>query len=369
MDSNIRPARAISPGRVILRELEERGWSQQDLAEIIDRPEQAISEIIRAKKQITAETARQLAKAFGTSIDFWLNLEMNYQLALAEKQAQESEIELKSKIYDLVPVNELLKRGWIQKTKTIANLKIEVCRYYQVLDINAIPSIQASLRNSPVRNPEERSKIAWLQRVKLLASEQRANRFEVEKLDQVIEGLLSFSQEIENIRNIPGFLLDHGIHFVLVKNLPKTYIDGAALWLEKNPVIALSLRYDRIDAFWFTLFHELAHIKYNHNIQHLDELYATSNRKIVSNKEEIRANTFAQSCLIDDKVFRYFIDQNKPRYSRSSVETFAQEQKRHPGIVVGQLMYRKEIKYSNLREYLEKVSPNLNGWVDVPQPI
>jgi HTH-type transcriptional regulator/antitoxin HigA len=80
MPETIRPARAIAPGRIILRELEALGWNQQDLASIMGRPQQMISEIIRTKKQITPETARQLAKAFGTTPDFWLNLEMQYQL-------------------------------------------------------------------------------------------------------------------------------------------------------------------------------------------------------------------------------------------------------------------------------------------------
>ncbi|MHB1293920.1 MAG: HigA family addiction module antitoxin [Anaerolineae bacterium] len=81
-------ARLVPPGRIIARELEARGWQQKDLAEIMGRPEQAISEILNDKKQITPETARELAGAFGTSIDFWINLETNYRLHLAEHIAQ-----------------------------------------------------------------------------------------------------------------------------------------------------------------------------------------------------------------------------------------------------------------------------------------
>lgn len=63
------------PGRIIKRELEARGWTQKDLAHIMDRPEQTISQIVNAKKRITPETALQLAAAFGTSAEFWLRLE------------------------------------------------------------------------------------------------------------------------------------------------------------------------------------------------------------------------------------------------------------------------------------------------------
>jgi HTH-type transcriptional regulator/antitoxin HigA len=60
-----------------MRELEARGWTQKDLAEITNRPIQTINEIIQAKKQITPETALDLAAAFGTSAELWINLETN----------------------------------------------------------------------------------------------------------------------------------------------------------------------------------------------------------------------------------------------------------------------------------------------------
>ncbi len=76
------PAQAVSPGEIIAMELEERGWSQRDLAEIMGRPPQAISEIIRGTKQITPETAMELVQVFGTSAEIWMNLEANYRLQI-----------------------------------------------------------------------------------------------------------------------------------------------------------------------------------------------------------------------------------------------------------------------------------------------
>jgi addiction module HigA family antidote len=80
-----RPARVIRPGIILQREIEARGWTQKDLADIIGRPQQTISEILRGTKQITPETALELSDAFGTSPEFWMNLETNYRLRLAEQ--------------------------------------------------------------------------------------------------------------------------------------------------------------------------------------------------------------------------------------------------------------------------------------------
>jgi addiction module HigA family antidote len=110
MSNTLTPARAISPGRILQRELDARAWTQKDLAEITNRPAQTINEIIKGTKQITPETARELSAALGTTAEFWTNLETNYRLNLAKKKQKEEEIERRSRLYTLAPISELIKR-------------------------------------------------------------------------------------------------------------------------------------------------------------------------------------------------------------------------------------------------------------------
>ena len=70
MEQDLRPARPVSPGRILRQELEARGWTQRDLAAILGRPEQMVSEIINGAKQITPETSVELSQAFGVSPEF-----------------------------------------------------------------------------------------------------------------------------------------------------------------------------------------------------------------------------------------------------------------------------------------------------------
>ena len=79
------PAYTPPPGEILAAELAVRGWSQRGFAAIIGRPPQAVNEILRAKKQITPETALRIAAALGTSPELWINLEADYQLALARQ--------------------------------------------------------------------------------------------------------------------------------------------------------------------------------------------------------------------------------------------------------------------------------------------
>ena len=82
MSNTLTPAKAISLGRILQRELDARGWTQEDLAENTNLPTQAINEIIKGTKQITPEIARKLSTALETTVEFWTNLEANFCLNL-----------------------------------------------------------------------------------------------------------------------------------------------------------------------------------------------------------------------------------------------------------------------------------------------
>jgi HTH-type transcriptional regulator/antitoxin HigA len=75
-----RPAEVFPPGEYLAEELEARGWTQADLAELLAVPLQAVSDVIAAKRRVSPEIARALAVALGTSPELWLNLESAYRL-------------------------------------------------------------------------------------------------------------------------------------------------------------------------------------------------------------------------------------------------------------------------------------------------
>lgn len=89
MGRHIESDAIIPPGELLQEELAARGMTQRGLAELIARPPQAISEIVRGKKAITANTALALERALGTPAYIWINLEAQYRLALARKKRQE----------------------------------------------------------------------------------------------------------------------------------------------------------------------------------------------------------------------------------------------------------------------------------------
>jgi HTH-type transcriptional regulator / antitoxin HigA len=351
MSQQLVPARVPPPGRILSRELEARGWTQKDLAEITGRPSQTINEIIQAKKQITPETALELGEAFGTSAEFWTNLETKYRLHQARKDKQEREIARKSYLYSLAPIAELIKRGWLEASDDLEKLEKRVCDFFGISAIEEPPKLGINFRCAQERNPEEIAQFAWAKQVENLAKQQSVGHFDRKQLKAAIPNILACAERPEDVAQVPELLRSLGIHFVIVPHLSKTYLDGAAFYLAKHPVVALTLRYDRIDSFWFTLMHELGHLVAGHQGSYLDDL-----SNLALNDKEAEANQLAANWLIDPLALQEFVVKHQPRLSRRAIEHFAQSQNRHPGIILGRLHNDQLIPHKNLRALLVKVS-------------
>ncbi len=355
-------ARVVRPGQIIARELEARGWSQKDLAEIMGRPIQAVNEIVGGSKQITPNTAHELAQAFGTSPEFWMNLETNYRLHRAQKEQRSSDIPRRSKVYSLAPVRELIKRGWIKTPDSVNELEKRVCSFLEITSPEEEPRFEVAVgrRHSVERGPVDAAQIAMLKRAKHLAASQKVGRFDRKKFRAAIPRLLDHAKDAKGVAKVPKFLKDLGVHFVIVPALPQSFLDGATFSPAGNPAIVLSLRYDRIDNFWFTLMHEIAHVDGEHRGIFIDN----NLERDAKSSEEKAADDSAQNWLIEANRYKAFVHAARPYFSRQSIINFAQEIGRHPGIVLGRLHHEKAVHFSHLRSMLEKVRPILESWVD-----
>ncbi len=360
MDDNLIPARAVAPGRLLRRELDARGWSQRDLAEILGRPAQAITEIVRGTKQITPETAVALSKAFGTSAEFWSNLEANYRLALA-RQVLTEEISRKARLYSWLPFREVTKRGWLRAASSkIDDLERAACAFFGVSEVGAEPRLVVSLRHSVHNDAERSSQRAWVRRVEQLASNQQVGPYSKELLRESITRIVAEARTAEGTGRVPTILQELGVRFVVVPHLPRTRLDGAAAFIPSGPVVALSMRFDRIDYFWFTLLHEMAHLVLEHRGGHLDG--ETEDDSV--DAEEAEANQLAGDWLLSDQDIRQFASMAPGVPSKSALKAFAEEHHVHPGIVAGRLQHLGLVPFSHFRTMLVRVSEHLTPWTD-----
>ncbi len=373
--SNLVPAEVFPPGEFIRDELEAKGWTQTDLAVILGRPLKAVSEILMGKRAITPETAKGLGEAFGVDPQFWMNLESVYRLSQVKEQS--GDVARRAKLYGAAPVKDMIRRHWINDAEDVAGLEREVFNFFAVDSVESITSmsVAVSARKSTDYDKTTPPQLAWYFRAKQIAATLQVSQYREEKFDQLIAELLRLTASELEVRRVPRILAEFGIRFMVIEHLPRTRIDGAAFWLNQDsPAVAVSIRLDRIDSFWFTLFHELGHVLYRHS-QGVDDGIAGDGPSSSPGElpdPEIMANDFARDRLVSGKEIDSFIARIRPLYSRARINQFANRIKVHPGIIIGQLQRREEIKYSQGREMLVKIrdtvtnSATTDGWGHYP---
>jgi HTH-type transcriptional regulator/antitoxin HigA len=354
--SDFKPAEVFPPGEFLRDELEARGWTQTEFAEIIGRPPRLINEIIAAKRSITPETAQDFAAALGTSAQFWMNLETAYQLSKARPAAET--IFRRARIHEKFPIREMMKRGWLDDSPNIDVLETRVLAFFNLTSIDEdfhLP--HAAKRNyatelSPVQ-------LAWLFRVRQIAQAISVPRYSERTLRKALPRLRDLLSAPEESRHVPRILMECGVRFIIVEALPRGKIDGVCFWLDSNnPVIGMSMQHDRIDNFWFVLRHEIEHTLQKHGGEgwkidtELEGEQAGSSQSLP--EEERIANTAAGNFCVPTEKLDSFIKRKHPFYYEKDVIAFARLLRIHPGLVVGQMRNRLD-RYDYLTKHLVKI--------------
>lgn len=319
----------LPAGKVLEAKLLEKGWNQTDLAHIIGRPGSVVNDIIQGKSNITHDTAIQLGAAFGTSAEYWLNLQAIYKAA----GAGESEISRRAKIFEQYPVREMARRGWISQIKDIEVLEQELGRF-------ASGSFRYAARQS-ASAAKDTLRRAWFFRVFNLAKTMPVEKYSELKMVSALKELKTWLPNPTAIQNIPELMRLTGIRFLVVEQLPGSELDGVCCWLdEKSPVVGLTLRHDQLDRFWFTLLHELEHVRHRHGVREaIIDANLLENTTAVSEEEAI-ANRGAGESLIPERELSSFIARVQPIFNSTQITGFARRIGVHPSIVVGQLQHR-----------------------------
>jgi HTH-type transcriptional regulator/antitoxin HigA len=351
------PAEVFPPGEFLRDELESRGWSQVVLAEILARPPRLISEIVSGKRAITPETAKGLAAALGSSAELWMNLESAYQLS--RTRIETSVVARRAKLYGKFPVKELIRRGWVPRANDFQSLEKNVCKFFGVQSPDESPAFRHAAKKRQYNDVPQTLQLAWLNRAEQVAKDIEAHPYSAPALKEAIKELQKCLREVEDVKKASRILSRAGVRFVIVEYLPRAKLDGACFWIEKrkSPVIALSLRLDRIDNFWHTLFHEIDHVVNGEGKQTpiVDIVETEHAPNSALPREEMRANASAAKYCIPEEDLNEWVSQTPRVASRGNILAFAERVGVHPGLVVGQLQHRGLIPYSFHRELLEKV--------------
>lgn len=362
-----------TPGQLIETLLAERGWSNRLLATVLDVEESGISKLISAKKAVTPELAISLEEVFNVPADDFLTLQKNLDLAKARIIVRPNPTRaLRAKIFADIPVVEMIKRGWlnVEDTRDIEAVEASVSKFFGTDSFSAVQSLPHAAKKTDADMPASATQIAWLYRIKQIAKEMLVPAYSEDRTRAALVKLKGFLTAPEEARHVPRLLAECGIRLVIVEGLKSSKIDGACLWLnEKSPVIGMTLRFDRMDNFWFVLRHELEHVLQRHGMAEpiLDIEVGADNSSAL---EERLANAAAAEFCSPQAKIDSFIARKAPLFPERDFLGLAKILGVHPCLVAGQIQF-KTGRYELFRGHLVKIRDHVlpgaivDGWGDI----
>ena len=358
-EKKLKPAFNIGPGYTIKKYLDDRGWSQEDLSELMDISAKQLSQIINNKVRITIDTAVLLGKVFETSAESWINKDTEYRLNLKEDSSMESETQIKAQIRKFMPVSEILKKGWYNFDNSVKGYEslYEAIWGKEYTDDSMYKELN---RKFCARQKKDNEKfthdysLTWQQVARLKAKEIAVPSYNEKKLQDIIHSYTTYTYLNNGISKIVKDLNNAGIKFFILSHLSKTYLDGACFYDKNNPVVVYTARYDRVDNFWFTLAHELAHV-----IMHLpklkDQIFLDDLKDgEIINEQERDADKKAEEILRTDEILQEANPYLK-YFSEEKLDLIAKKLKIEHSVIVGVLQHKKLVDYRKLNKYKKKV--------------
>ena len=334
------PEVAIHPGESIEESMEFLGMSQEELATRLDITTKHLSNILNGHVSVTPNVAVRLEAVLGPSAQFWMNLESNYQLnriRLEQRKGMEEEVEVMKEI----PYRHMAENGWILKDSDKAR-QIEKCRsFYGVANLTSISdSYAVAYRKQKSSTPiHGLPVIAWLRQAEMESLKVQVEKFDRKRLKSLIPTFreLTLLPPETFYPRMRILCASCGVALVLVKCLPKTSIAGATLWRDNKAILALSVRGKKADIFWFTFFHEIAHILQ----QPRKELHIHSEGELDEAESDERASEY----LITSKQYEEFLA-SYAADDRTAVLAYSRGIGIAPSILIGRLKRDKKIPYT-----------------------
>lgn len=336
------------PIEAIRFRMEQAGLSARDLVPLIGSRAK-VSEVLSGKRSLTLQMIRALHEHLGIPAEVLLH---QPGASLPET--------LEELDWSKFPLAAMAKLGWIDKGRNLKDRAEELIRRLieRAGGPNALPSVLYRKNDGTRQNAKmDRYALeAWCWQLLATACETPLPTIYREGVitEEFARSLVKLSWSKEGPKLAKEYLANHGIHLIYLPHLPRTHLDGAVLKLpDATPVIGMTLRYDRLDNFWFCLCHELAHVtlhmKKGTDAVFIDDLSLGEVETVETDDKETEADQWALEVLIPSDAWNKSVVRSRP--TPSSVVELAHELGIHPAIIAGRV--RKELhNYHLLTHYV-----------------
>ncbi len=360
--TTFQPDWASPPGDTLAALLDERSMTQTELAERLGVSLKHVNRVIKGAATISPELALGLEKVLGASAAFWMTREAHYQ---ADK-ARQDELDRLSQSVDWArqfPVKELRKRSLLPREAHGPELVQHVLGFLGLAHPDQWTPPRVAYRKSQKFESDEFALAAWLREGELEAEAIRCAPYDEARFLEVLQEARSLTRldpekwwpELQEL------CATAGVAVVIVDTYSGARVNGATRWLAPDKaLVQLSLRYRWEDIFWFTFFHEAAHVVLHRKKDRFVEVkphdvFIESTQASASHDPEIRrledeANRFAARVLIPPPS-----DRRLKTLRLDEVPGFAERLDIAPAIVVGRMMHEGIVPWSRGNDYRHRL--------------
>ena len=342
------------------------------LSAVLDMSESTLNKLILGNQAVTAEIAIALEEVFVVDAARFLALQQEFDLARARIVSRPNPARaMRAQIFAELPVAELIQRRWID-VKSVRDLNAvdaALVQFFEGQNPSEIAATPHAAKKTSAGEQPTSAQLAWLYRVRHIAKELLVPRYDEAAARAAIPRLKLLLSAPEEARHVPRILQECGIRFIVVEGLKSSKIDGVCLWLnERSPVIGMTMRFDRMDNFWFVLRHELEHVLQGHGMN--DPCLDVDLNGAVVDEEEKIANEVASEFCAPKARIDSFIRRKAPIFPERDFLGLAKVLGVHPALVAGQIQF-KTGRYDLFRSHLAKIrnrvlpSAIVDGWGDV----
>lgn len=330
---------ATPPGATVREQLDDRGMSQKELASRMDMSEKHISRLINGEVQLTPEVAMRLEMVLGVPAHFWSNLEAIYREKIVKADA-ENVMDADAELAKKYPYNEMAKNNWVPATRKSNERVVNLRKFFEVVQLgllqrgSLLPNV--ACRRLLLTEKGDYALVAWVQKARLDARSIETKPIDLKSLASSIPYIRAMTRmdPSDFCPKLSSLLADCGIAVVYLPHIGGSFLHGATFVDGSKIVVGLTVRGKDADRFWFSLFHELAHIL----LGHIGRANGTTD------EDETEADEFAKQTLISTEQFDNFVERND--FGRDSIIQFARSIDIDAGIVVGRLQKEGYINYS-----------------------
>lgn len=345
------------PGDTIQEHLDFIGMSQAELAERMGRPKEKINDLIKGREPITVPTAFQLENVLGIPAGFWLNSEKSYRKELYELNRQE-ELEKQYDWLGAFPVNQMRKLGWLPNTREKHVLVDSLLKFFSIASpqewerIYIDKEVSVAFRTSLAHTQSPHAISAWLRQGEIQAKEIEIAEFDKKRFKDNLATIkeLAFLMPDDFTQQLQSICAKCGVAVVFTQNLPKAPISGATRWFHNKPIIQLSGRFRTNDHFWFTFFHEAAHIILHGKKEiFLENVEGT----VIDQDKEEEANAFAARLLLPEKELQKIMGTSP--LDEKMIQEFAFKFRTPAGVIIGRLQHSGLIPFHMGNGFRQKI--------------